>query len=285
MIKVGLIGLGRTGAEVAKGIIKHPHLSLVMAVCRSNSPKLGRDVGEILDLGPQGIYIQGSDQLEGEIRRTQPDVIVDFSSAEACLNNLPALTQFRHPLIIGATGFTQEQLQTLTNTAHRYRTTIVYAPNLSLGINVLMALIRKAAEIIGDWDIEIIETHHRHKKDAPSGTALKIANLLSEQVGISADNVTLGHIPTGQRPDDRIAIHAVRGGGVVGIHQVLFISENEKLEIKHESLNRLAFVDCLIRIIRYVVTPHRPDFYTVEDILGLNETPADDREKYAVAGK
>lgn len=284
MISVGLIGLGRTGAEVAKGIIKHPKLSLVMVVCSPKSPKIGHDVGEILGIRSQGVLIQGSTQLETEIRRAQPDVIIDFSSPEACLNNLPVVVQQRKPMIIGTTGFTEEQVQYFSHLASRYRTSIVYAPNLSLGINVLMALIKRAAEVLGDWDIEIIETHHRHKKDAPSGTALKIGQVLSERLGVSSDNITFGHERMGQRPSDRIAIHAVRGGGVVGIHQVLFISENEKLEIKHESLNRMAFVDCLTRVIHYVVT-HRADFYTVEDILGLNEPVHCIEKEYAVVAQ
>lgn len=272
MIKVGLIGLGRTGSTVAKGLLTHPEMSLVMAIARPGSAKIGKDLGDILNTRPTSLVVKGSNKLDSELLNEDPDVMIDFTNPEACLKNLRVIALHGKPVIIGTTGFTTEQLQTIQMMAQQFKIPVVYAPNLSLGINVLMNLVLKAATILADWDVEIIETHHRHKKDAPSGTALKIANELRDYLEIPEKGIAFGHDRTSPRQDGVIGVHAIRGGGVTGIHQVIFLSENERLEIKHESHSRANFVDCLIRVIKWIMSV-RPGYYTVEEALGLAAPP------------
>lgn len=270
MIRVGLIGVGRTGASVAKGILSHPEMSLVMAIARASSSKVGKDIGDILDTKPTGLIIKGSNKLDTELMNTNPDVIVDFTNPEACLKNLRIVAFHGKPMIIGTTGFAEDELYTIRMMAQQFKTTVVYAPNLSLGINVLMNLVLKAVEILSDWDIEIIETHHKHKKDAPSGTAIKIAKELAEQLQLDDDMITFGHDRFSPRKKGAIGVHAIRGGGVTGVHQVIFYNENEKLEIKHESFSRANFVNCLIKVIKWAAHT-KNGYYTVEEVLGLTK--------------
>lgn len=273
MIKVGLIGLGRTGSIVAKGLLADPKIDLVSALARPGSSKIGKDLGDILDTRPTGLLVKGSNKLDGEIWETIPDVLVDFTNPEACLKNLRVAALHGVPFIIGTTGFSAEQLNAVQAISQQFKSTVVYAPNLSLGINVLLNLVLKAAEILGDWDIEIIETHHRHKKDAPSGTALKIAEQLGNCRDIPEEMIALGHDRHSARQDGAIGVHAIRGGGVTGIHQVIFLSENERIEIKHESHSRANFVDCLRRVINWVMSA-KAGYYTVEETLGLAPHPS-----------
>ena len=268
MTRVGLIGLGRTGSIVARELLNHPDFQLVMSMVSPGSARIGLDIGEHLNIGSRGLSIKGGNLLEGELIAANPQVIVDFTSPEACLKNIHLATRHEKPIVIGTTGFDTQQIQFLKMMALQNRAPIVFAPNMTLGINVLMNLVVKTAEVLPHWDIEIIETHHRHKKDAPSGTAVKIGKILADYLERTEESISYGHERVGQRSSNTIAIHAIRGGGVVGVHEVVFISENEKLEIRHESLSRSAFVDCLEHLIRFAVLA-LPGFYTVEEVLGL----------------
>lgn len=268
MIRVGLIGLGRTGSIIARELARSPEHTIVMAIVSTHSEKAGRDLGEVLGMGQLQVEVKAAHRLETELVSAQPDVVVDFSSADACLKHMPVVAQHEIPLVIGTTGFENKQLQRMNLISNTYRIPIIYAPNMSLGINVLMNIVVRAAEILSNWDIEIVETHHRYKKDSPSGTALKIGKLLAESLERSEADLIYQHDRAGERTDNSIAIHAIRGGGVIGVHSVSFFSENEKLEIRHESLTRNAFVDCLKKLIAFSQMA-LPGYYTVEQVLGL----------------
>jgi 4-hydroxy-tetrahydrodipicolinate reductase len=260
---------------VAKELLNHPDFKVAMSLVSPGSQKAGIDLGEYLNLGTKNLLVRGADQLEQELRSSNPQVIIDFTSPEACLKNLSTVSRYEKPVIIGTTGFSDQQLKELQKTARQKRMPIIYAPNLTLGVNVLMNLVLKAARTLPDWDIEIIETHHRHKKDAPSGTAVKLGKMLAEELGRPDTDIAYSHERDGCRRDKTIAIHSIRGGGVVGVHQVVFLNDHEKLEIRHEALSRSSFVECLVHIIRFAVLA-LPGFYTVEEIMGLSpeEKPA-----------
>ncbi len=278
-VKVALIGTGRMGQVVARNLLKNPVTRLVLVVTRAGSAKVGRDLGDVLELPPTGLPIRGSDELAPALNETRPEVVVDFSSPEAGLANLKTAAKAGAHLIVGTTGFSRFQVEGLRANAGMYNTSLVMAPNLSIGINMLIHMAKSIATALDGFDVEVIEEHHRYKKDAPSGTAIRPAQAVAGEMGVNPDkNLVFGRHGKKCREGQEIAIHAVRGGGTVGMHKIVFISDNERLEIKHESLNRNAFTDCLFRLIQYVRL-HPPGFYTVENILGLEPLTDDITEE------
>lgn len=271
-IRVALIGPGRMGQVVARNFLTNPLIRLVAVLTRPGSDKAGRDLGEILGLPATGITVQSSEALSEVMHAAHPEMVVDFSTPEAGMRNLKTAAKHGAHLIVGTTGFTRLQLDALRSMAEMYRVSLVVAPNLSIGINVLMHAAKKMAEILSGFDVEIVEEHHRYKKDAPSGTAVRLAQAVGRVLGMSGEKgLVFGRHGNKKREPGEIAIHAVRGGGTVGIHKIIFISDNERLELVHQSINRNAFTDCLERIILYVHR-HPPGVYTVEEILGLDHT-------------
>lgn len=268
-VKVGLIGIGRMGKTAARNLLKNSFVKLVLVVARPDGGKAGKDLGEILDLPPAGIIVRGCDELAQSLILTRPEIVIDFTTPESSLQNLKIAAKSGSHLIVGTTGFTKFQAEALRSIAKMYNVSLVMAPNLTIGINILMNTAKKIATILSGFDVEVIEEHHRYKKDAPSGTAIRLARTVAEGMGINPDKGLLyGRHGAKSVKGNEITIHAVRGGGTIGVHKIVFISDNERIEIKHESLNRNAFTDCLIRIIKFVyVNP--TGFYTVEEILGL----------------
>jgi 4-hydroxy-tetrahydrodipicolinate reductase len=268
-VRVALIGPGRMGQVVARSLLKDPLVRLVLVVSRTGGGKDGKDLGEILDLPPTGLIIRPSDELAPALTETRPEIVIDFTCPEASLANLRIAARHGTHLIVGTTGFGRLQIEALRSIAGTCNVSLVMAPNLSIGINMLLHAAREIACVLDGFDVEIIEEHHRYKKDAPSGTALRLAEAVARELGISPDRGLLfGRQGKKAREQKEIAVHAIRGGGTVGMHKIVFISDNERLEIKHESLNRNAFTDCLLRLIKYVHL-HPPGYYTVEHILGL----------------
>ncbi|HOV79261.1 MAG TPA: 4-hydroxy-tetrahydrodipicolinate reductase [Bacillota bacterium] len=272
-VRVALFGIGRMGRVVARNLLKDHSVKLVLVVSSSGGEKAGKDLGDILELPRTGLTVHGSDQLVQSLHSTRPEIVIDFTTPEAGLVNLKAAAKFGAHLIVGTTGFTKFQTEALRSIASMYNVSLVMAPNLSIGINLLINLAKKTAKVLNGFDIEIIEEHHRYKKDAPSGTAIRLARLVAESAGINPEKGLLfGRQGNKSSKGKEIAVHAIRGGGTVGIHKIVFVSDNERLEIKHESINRNAFTDCLQKVIRFVhLQP--PGIYSVEEILGL-EPPA-----------
>lgn len=257
MIKVGLIGLGKTGQHIAEGILEQANMEIVAAVCSAGSSKEGMDLGELLGKHEIGLKISTSDELESIIFKTKPDVVIDFSSPKATMENVITLSEMKVNLVIGTTGFTKEDIDKLQNIAYKFNNGIVYAPNITLGVNVVMLLSNIAANILNNYDFQITEIHHKNKKDAPSGTALKLSHEIEN--GLETAGVYNKDIP----------IHAVRAGGVVGKHEVLIIGENDKIEISHESFSRKAFALGAVAAVNYIYK--KSGYYEMKDILDLKK--------------
>jgi 4-hydroxy-tetrahydrodipicolinate reductase len=197
------------------------------------------------------------------------DVVVDFSQADATADVCRICVEHKKPIAIGTTGHSAEQTTTIKKAAASIP--IVLAPNFSVGVNVLFWLTRKAAELLGsDYDLEIIEMHHRMKKDAPSGTAKRLAEILSEARAVDpASHLRHGREGmVGERPPAEIGIHAVRGGDVVGDHRVIFASRGERLELAHQASSRETFASGALRAAQWVVGKP-PALYSMGDVLGL----------------
>lgn len=257
MIKVGLIGLGKTGQHIAKGVLEQANMEIVAAICSPESSKKEMDLGQLLGKNKIGIKISTSDELETIILKTKPDVVIDFSNPTATLRNAVTLSKMKANMVVGTTGFTKEDIDKLQNIAHKFNNGIVYAPNITLGVNVVMLLSNIAANILNNYDFQITEIHHKNKKDAPSGTALKLSCEIEN--GLEAAGTYNKDIP----------INAVRAGGVVGKHEVLIIGEDDKIEISHESFSRKAFALGAINAVNYIYK--KSGFYEMKDILDLKK--------------
>ncbi len=263
MIRVCISGLGKTGKEIAKVLMEQQDIKLVSAICSPNSDKKGKDLGEVTGGSSTGIIIESSNNLEQVIFRTRPDVVVDFSSPEAVLKNAKVFSRMKVNIVIGTTGFSKTGLKRLLVLATKHRNAIVYAPNITLGVNVLMLLANLASNILNNYDFQITEIHHKHKKDSPSGTAKKIA--VEIEKGIKASGSPSENI--------EIPITAVRAGGVVGKHEVMIIGEDDKIEISHESFSRKAFALGALRAIRFA--KGKVGYFEMSDVLNLKKVLGD----------
>ena len=259
MIRVCISGLGKTGKEIAKVLLEQDDIKLVSAICSPSSDKKGKDLGEVLGNEATGIIIEGSDNLEKIIFKSRPDVVVDFSSPEAVARNAKIFSKMKVNIVIGTTGFSKIGLRRLLVLARKYRNGIVYAPNITLGVNVLMLLTNLAANILNNYDFQITEIHHKNKKDAPSATAKKIA------VEIEKGLVYSGNMNS----DVQVPITAVRAGGVVGKHDVMIIGEDDKIEISHESFSRRAFALGALRAVRFI--KGKSGYFEMNDVLNLKK--------------
>ncbi|MDQ6625919.1 MAG: 4-hydroxy-tetrahydrodipicolinate reductase [Verrucomicrobiota bacterium] len=197
------------------------------------------------------------------------NVVIDVSSADAVEEICDACVEHRRPLIIGTTGHSDEQMRVIE--AASAKIPIVVAPNFSVGVNALFWLARKAAELLGDdFDIEVIEAHHRLKKDAPSGTAKRLAELLRAARSFSEGAIVHGSEGiTGERPAQQIGMHAIRAGDIVGEHTVMFAGSGERLELTHRASSRDTFAVGALRAARWVAT-QKSGLYSMEHVLGLD---------------
>lgn len=263
MIRVCISGLGKTGKEIAKVLMEQEDIKLVSAICSPSSDKSGKDLGEVVGSGRTGIIVESSDNLEQIVFRTRPDVVVDFSGPEAALKNARVFSRMKVNIVIGTTGFSKLGLKKLLVLATKHRNAIVYAPNITLGVNVLMLLTNLASNILSNYDFQITEIHHKHKKDAPSGTAKKIA--VEIEKGLLASGNSAGSID--------VPITAVRAGGVVGKHEVMIIGEDDKIEISHESFSRRAFALGALRAVRFA--KGKVGYFEMSDVLNLKKVLGD----------
>lgn len=259
MIKVCISGLGRTGKEIAGTILDQKELQLVSAICSPNSKSLNKDLGSILGVGNIGAYVHGSDNLEEVIFRNKPDVVIDFSNPQAALKNAMVFSKYKVNIVVGTTGFTPYQLKKLFVISRKYKNGIVYAPNITLGVNVLMLLSNLTASLLSNYDFQITEVHHKKKLDSPSGTATKIANEI--QMGLKNKGITIS--------GSDIPINSVRAGGVIGKHEVMIVGDEDKIEISHESFSRKAFAQGAVNAAKFIFK--KSGYYEMKDVLDLDK--------------
>jgi len=265
--RIGIIGAaGRMGQNLLKAVYKNPSAELSAAIDIKESPFFGSDTGKITGEGESGIKI--SDNLNEYINNT--DAIIDFSSPESTIKHLQIAEKNNINYVIGTTGFNEKQEDLIQKTSQNI--TIVKASNYSMGINILSELIKQTAHACKDkFDIEIVESHHNKKKDAPSGTALTLAASAAEGAGIDfKKNITTGREGRiGERDKNEIGVFAVRAGGIIGQHSVSFASEEEIIELKHTALDRVVFAAGAVNAGIWTCSASK-GFYNMRDVLGLN---------------
>lgn len=272
MINVAVTGAcGRMGSKIIKTILEQEDMTVVAAIESPNTPAEGKDVGEIIGIGEIGVEVNGAENLSKVLKNSGADVLVDFTIADAAVETIKTTSNEGVNLVVGTTGFSDEQLTEIKDSISSNQNRAVIAPNMAVGVNVFFKVIKDLAAIIGDYDVEIIEAHHRHKKDAPSGTAVKAAEIIAGELNRNLDDVGVygrkGIV--GERTDEEIGIHAVRGGDIVGDHTVLFAGDGERLEITHRAHSRQSFVSGVIKAVRYVITADKGCVSDMGDVLGI----------------
>ncbi len=254
---------GKMGGRVIHAIRESPAIRLTGAVERKDHPSLGKDVGELHGLGRLGV------PLEGELRKGQGDVIINFSSPSASMESLEFACREGLAVVIGTTGLSPEQLGRMKELANSAR--CVFTPNLSVGMNAMFRVVQEVARALGpDYDVEILEAHHHLKKDSPSGTAVKLGELVAKALGRDFSSVAVygrkGMV--GERTRDEIGMQVIRAGDIVGEHTVFFGGIGERLEITHRAHSRDNFARGAVRAALWVV--RQPNgLYDMQDVLGL----------------
>lgn len=258
-VKIVVTGVnGRMGSTIANLIKEDPEIELAAVV-----EKEGR-----LDGLEKYDCISGSD-LSDILLRTGKCVVIDFTSPEASLEAARACAHSGSAVVIGTTGFNKEQVKSLESMAQE--TPIFWAPNMSVGINVLLRVLPELLKLLGDkYDLELMEIHHKFKKDAPSGTALKLAQVLAESQGLSLDEhgVFCREGIIGERKDNEMGVQTLRGGDVVGDHTVYFLGPGERIEVTHRAHSRETFAQGSIRAAKWMSDKKPGQLYTMADIFG-----------------
>lgn len=266
-IRTVVIGAaGRMGRMLVAQVLQDPELALVAALESPQCPFLGQDAAQVAGLPPCGIPLVQDVQSA----LSQADCLIDFTAAAVTRQVAPLAAAMGVSLVIGSTGLTAEDqgmLQSLAEKGAR----IVQSPNMSVGVNLLFALCRKVAPLLGeDYDIEVVEMHHNQKKDAPSGTAERLGQILAEARGLSYEkDVRHGRAGlVGPRPRGEIGMHALRGGDVVGDHTVIFATEGERVELTHKASSRQTFAKGAVRAVKFLAGA-APGKYDMQQVLGL----------------
>jgi len=253
MTRIAIAGaLGRMGTLIIQEAAKVKDMQLVAGL---DAVGAGKSL-------PGGIIVEDASELEAVLKRSRPDVIIDFTIAKAAVGNVCTAASLGVDLVVGTTGISSEQHSQMKKAIEGHVAAVI-TPNFSLGVNVFWKLVADAAAALKDYDIEIIEAHHNQKKDAPSGTALATVQAIKAALG--EKDVVYGRegiMPRGKE----IGVHAVRGGDIVGDHTVLFAGSGERLEIKHQAHSRTAFASGAVRAAEWVASKE-PGIYSMADVL------------------
>lgn len=267
MMKIAIAGAtGRMGKMLIEAVLNHTETQLVGALEHSACPQLGEDAGAFLGKKTDVII---SDDITRVL--SAAEFLIDFTRPEGTMVHLAVAEKTGTKMIIGTTGLNTEQIRQLAQAADSLA--IVFAPNMSVGVNATLKLLELAAKMLNSgYDIEIIEAHHRHKVDAPSGTALKMGEVIAEAIGTRLEDVAVyareGH--TGERQPGSIGFATIRGGDIVGDHTVLFAGEGERIEISHKSSSRQSYAQGALRAAHFL-QKQSTGLYDMQDVLGLRQ--------------
>jgi len=258
-------GCGRMASKVARLVFQNDHMELSGIIESPAHPDIGKDWGVIKGIGKTGVIVNS--KLEDIIQKA--DQVVEFTNPKVSLQHLKIVSDFKKAMIIGTTGFSAEETEEMKRIS--LNVPCLFSPNMSLGVNLLFKFAADIAMSLGDgYDIEIIESHHRFKKDAPSGTAKKIAREIARAKNINLDDVAIygreGMI--GERKKGEIAIHSIRGGDITGEHTVIYTALGERVELTHRAHSRETFAQGTIQAIKFMVDKPA-GFYEMKDVLKL----------------
>ena len=262
MIKIAVTGAcGKMGGLIIENVLKSKEMKLVSAIDVTN---IGKDIGEVIRTGNLDVPVTDANDIENVLKKSKPDVLIDFTIAQAAVKNVTACARNKVNLVVGTTGFTKEQRSIMDKAISENSISAVITPNFSIGVNVFWGLLAEAAKRLEDYDIEIIEAHHNQKKDAPSGTAMKAAEVISNTLG--GKELVYGRQGLAPRHKE-IGIHAVRGGDIVGDHTVLFAGAGEQLVLGHRATDRAIFARGALKAAAWL-TARPAGRYWMRDVVG-----------------
>ncbi|MBI4686843.1 MAG: 4-hydroxy-tetrahydrodipicolinate reductase [Nitrospirae bacterium] len=266
MTKIIVTGAtGRMGSRITALSREYNDIQLAGATEREGHDAIGKEIGQFIGAGDMNVKV--ASKLEDTIDSS--DVVIDFTSIKATLEHLNIASQRKKAMVIGTTGFEKKEIEGIKEKSKDIP--IVLAPNMSVGVNLLLKVLQDIARVVGnDYDIEIVEAHHRLKKDAPSGTAMKMAQVIAQAIDRNLDEVAVyarkGLI--GERTKKEIGIQTVRAGDIVGEHTVLFGGMGERIEITHKASSRDTFARGALKAALWI-HKQKPGLYDMQDVLGL----------------
>ena len=268
MTKIAVCGAaGRMGKTILEVCQADSDVVIAAAIEHPESTLIGADAGEVAALGKLGIPIVADiNSVVDDF-----DILIDFTLATSVLANLEKCREAGKAIVIGTTGLDTEQKATIAQASQHIP--VVFAPNMSIGVNLCLKLLQLASEVIGnDTDIEIIEAHHRHKVDAPSGTALRMGEVIADTLGRDLKQCAVygREGKTGERDRQTIGFETIRAGDIVGEHTVMFASDGERVEITHKASSRKTFATGAVRAAKWLAT-QSPGLFDMQDVLGLQE--------------
>lgn len=267
MLKIGIVGAGgRMGRQLIQAVNHAEGVMLGAAFERKGSSLVGADAGELAGVGALGVVV--TDDLASQVN--QFDLLIDFTRPEGTLEHIAFCIAHNKKMVIGTTGFDDAGKQAIKSASEKIG--IVFASNYSVGVNLVFKLLEKAAKVMGDYcDIEVIEAHHRHKVDAPSGTALSMGEHIAKTLGrdLKTHGVFCREGITGERKRDEIGFSTIRASDVVGEHTVWFADIGERVEISHRASSRMTFANGAVRAAKWVVNK-RNGLFDMTDVLDLN---------------
>ena len=265
-VRVGVCGAaGRMGKTILEVCSETEGVEVTAAIEYSKSPMLGLDAGELAGIGKIGVTITDDIVAVAD----QVDVMIDFTLATSVPANVQKCLASKCKMVIGTTGLSHEDQEFIKTASNKIA--IVFAPNMSIGVNLCLKLLEMTAKVIGnDTDIEIIEAHHRHKKDAPSGTAIRMGEVVAKTLGRSLkDCAVYGREGiTGERDKNTIGFETIRAGDIVGDHTVMFAAAGERVEITHKATSRKTFASGAVRAAQWLANKDK-GLYDMQDVLDL----------------
>lgn len=266
-LKIGVVGAGgRMGRQLVQAVNNAEGVELGAVFERKGSSLVGADAGELAGIGHLGVTV--TDDLASQVNHF--DLLIDFTRPEGTLEHIAFCVAHNKKMVIGTTGFDDAGKQAIKSASEKI--SIVFASNYSVGVNLVFKLLEKAAKVMGDYcDIEVIEAHHRHKVDAPSGTALSMGEHIAKTLGrdLKTHGVFAREGITGERKRDEIGFATIRAGDVVGEHSVWFADEGERIEIAHKASSRMTFANGAVRAAKWLQTKQN-GLFDMTDVLDLN---------------
>ena len=264
-LKIAIVGAsGRMGRMLIEAVLKDGQAELVSAIDLPGTPVIGKDAGELVGM-PCGVPVT----IDVEAGIAQADCLIDFSRPEGTLEHLAICRRHKVAIVIGTTGFAEAGKQTIADAAREIP--VVFAPNMSVGVNVVFKLLDTASRILAEgYDIEIVEAHHKHKIDAPSGTALRMGEVVAQALGRDLETCAVygREGVTGERDPSTIGFATVRGGDIVGDHTVMYCGTGERVEISHKAGSRMPYALGSLRAARFLASKTN-GLFDMQDVLGL----------------